>query len=240
MQLYYIRHGQSANNELWARTGSSKGRSEDPELTEMGRRQAERVAHFMSTSHVPYMAYGSDYEADGESGITHIYCSLQTRAVATATCVAEALALPLVAWEDLHEMGGIGVRDEETGEGSGQPGRNRGYFETHYPDLVLPATLGEAGWWNRPAEANEEVLPRAQRVLRGLVERHGHTQDRVALVSHGGFYNYFLFALLGSGRREGRWFVLNNAAVTRVDFVERGIRLVYLNRADFLPREMIT
>jgi 2,3-bisphosphoglycerate-dependent phosphoglycerate mutase len=194
----------------------------------------------MSTSYVPYMAYGSDYEVSVGGGITHVYCSLQVRAVATATCIAEALDLPLVAWEDLHEMGGIVVRDEETGEGTGQPGRNRRYFETHYPDLILPATLGEAGWWNRPAEEREEVLPRAQRVLRELVERHGQTHDRVALVSHGGFYNYFLCALLGSTRRRDRWFVLNNAGVTRIDWVERGIRLVYLNRTDFLPQEMIT
>ena len=240
MQLYYIRHGQSENNELWARTGSSRGRSEDPELTEMGRRQAERVADFMSTSHVPYMAYGSEYEAAGGSGITHIYCSLQVRAVATATCIAEALNRPLVACEDLHEMGGVELRNEETGERVGQPGKDRGYFETHYPNMVLPATLGQAGWWNRPPEEIEELLPRAQRVLRDLKERHGQTQDRVALVSHGGFYNYFLFALLGSTKRDDCWFVLNNAAVTRIDFVERGIRLVYLNHIDFLPREMIT
>jgi broad specificity phosphatase PhoE len=32
MQLYYIRHAQSENNDLWDRTGSDQGRSEDPKL----------------------------------------------------------------------------------------------------------------------------------------------------------------------------------------------------------------
>jgi hypothetical protein len=33
---------------------------------------------------------------------------------------------------------------------------------------------------------------------------------------------------------------MNNAAVTRIDFEEEGTRIQYTNRADFLPREMIT
>jgi hypothetical protein len=36
MHLFFIRHGQSANNHLWEQTGSNRGRSEDPELTETG------------------------------------------------------------------------------------------------------------------------------------------------------------------------------------------------------------
>ena len=41
-------------------------------------------------------------------------------------------------------------------------------------------------------------------------------------------------------RRKERWFILNNAAITRIDFDARGTWLVYMNRADFLPRELIT
>jgi len=240
MQLYYIRHGQSANNELWARTGSSKGRSEDPELTELGWQQAERVAQFLSQSQAPYMPYGDEYEDAGQPGLTHIYCSLQVRSVATATRISQALELPLVAWEDLHEMGGIVRIDEETGQRVGRPGKDRTYFQANYPDMMLPATWLEGGWWNRPAEELEELPTRAQRVLRDLQERHGQTQDRVGFVSHGGFYNYLLFTILATTRPENCWFVLNNAAITRIDFVEENTRLVYLNRTDFLPKEMIT
>lgn len=39
MTLYLIRHAQSANNDLYDRTGSSLGRVEDPELTPLGGHQ---------------------------------------------------------------------------------------------------------------------------------------------------------------------------------------------------------
>ena len=240
MQLYFIRHAQSENNALWKHTGSYKGRSEDPGLTEVGRQQAEFLAQFLSQADPNITANGSDIQNVAGFGITHLYSSLMVRAVATGTIIADALGLPLVAWEYLHEYGGIYLKDEQTDEPIGLPGRNRAYFEEHYPDLVLPDSLGEAGWWNRPFEEPEQRLPRAKRFLRDLMERHGHTDDRVALVSHGGFYNYLLAAILNLPGREGYWFVLNNAAISRIAFNEEETWLVYLNRVDFLPKELIT
>ena len=240
MQFYFIRHGQSENNALWKRTGSSKGRSEDPELTEIGRQQSEFVAQFLRRADSTAVVNGSDVQNVAGFGITHLYSSLMVRAVATGTAIAKALDLPLVAWEDLHERGGIYLKDEETGERIGQPGKDRAYFEAHYPDLVLPDSLGEAGWWNRPFEEPEQRLTRAQRFWRDLMERHGHTDDRVAVVSHGGFYNDLLAAILNLPEREAYWFVLNNAAITRIDFNDDRIGLIYLNRIDFLPKELVT
>ena len=240
MQLYFIRHGQSKNNALWMSTGAAKGRSEDPGLTEVGRQQAELLAQFLRRADPTVTVNGSDLQNVAGFGITHLYSSLMVRAVATGTIIADALDLPLVAWEDMHEWGGIYLHDEQTNERIGLPGRNRAYFEAHYPDLVLPDSLGEAGWWNRPFEEPELRLPRAKRVLCDLMERHGHTDDRVALVSHGGFFNYLLAAILNLPGREGYRFVLNNAAISRFDFDDENIWLSYLNRVDFLPRELIT
>jgi 2,3-bisphosphoglycerate-dependent phosphoglycerate mutase len=174
-----------------------------------------------------------------EFDLTHLYTSLMSRAVMTGAAMAEALGLPLVAWEDLHETGGIYVEDEQTGQPIGQPGKHRAYFQEHYPRLILPDSLNEAGWWNRPFEEREQRLARAQRFLRDLLERHGQTDDRVAVVSHGAFYNYFLSALLDWPRKDGCWFMLNNAAITRIDFEDR-VTLVYLNRFEHLPREWVT
>jgi broad specificity phosphatase PhoE len=164
------------------------------------------------------------------------------RAVATGTLVADALGLPLVAWVDAHETGGIYLEDDQAGEPRriGQPGKGRSYFETHYSGLVLPESLDEAGWWNRPFEEPEQRPIRAQRFLRDLIERHGNREDRVAVVSHGAFYNYLLAAILKMPERGNLWFVLNNTAITRIDFCAEGIDVVYLNRADFLPKELIT
>jgi 2,3-bisphosphoglycerate-dependent phosphoglycerate mutase len=240
MQFYFIRHGQSENNALWKRTGSSKGRSVDPELTEFGRQQSEFLAQFLRWSDPDLVVNGRDSQNVAGFGITHLYSSLMVRAVATGAAIARALDLPLVAWGDVHERGGIYLKDEETDERIGQAGHHRAYFEAHYPDLVLPDSLGEAGWWNRPFEEAEQTLPRAQRFWRNLMERHGHTDDRVAVVSHGGFYNDLLAVILNLPERERYWFALKNAAISRIDFEEERIGLVYLNRVDFLPKELVT
>jgi 2,3-bisphosphoglycerate-dependent phosphoglycerate mutase len=260
MQFYFIRHGQSENNVLWARTGASVGRSQDPELSPAGQQQAEILAEFLRRSDPSATASSRDEQNVAGLAITHLYTSLMVRSVATGTAVARALGLPLVAWEEWHESGGIYLRDDQTEEHIGQPGNNRAYFEAHYPDLVLPDSLDESGWWNRPYEEPEQRPIRAQRALRDLIRRHGQTEDRVTIISHGGFYNHFLAALLNLPRRDGYWFALNNAAITRLDFrpieppppdplldepgesqpIEWAISLIYHNRLDFMPRDLIT
>ncbi len=239
MQFYFIRHGQSENNFLYETTGSSVGRSTDPELTSVGRQQAEILARFLHRSDSALEVKPPDSQNIAGLGITHLYTSLMVRAIATGTIVAKELELPLVAWEDLHETGGVYLDDETLGKRVGQPGKNRAYFEEHYPDLILPLTLGEGGWWNRPFEEREQHPERAARVLSELIARHGSREDRVAVISHGGFYNYVLRAILKiSG--EGCWFGLNNVGITRIDFRSEGIDLAYMNRVDFLPRELVT
>jgi 2,3-bisphosphoglycerate-dependent phosphoglycerate mutase len=246
MQLYYIRHAQSENNALWAHTGSSDGRSCDPPLTPIGQEQAYRLADFLcrgsqaQRSGAGRVLPGTDPKNLAGFEITHLYCSLMLRSVETGAILAEALGLPLVGWIDLHESGGIYLEDEATGELVGLPGRSRSYFEAHYPDLVLPQAVGQEGWWNRPFEAREERLPRAQRAYRELLERHGGTDDRVAWVSHGGFYNHFLAAVLDLPGQRNYAFDMNNGAITRLDFGDEMIRLRYMNRTDYLPGELIT
>lgn len=44
MRIFFVRHGQSENNALWARTQSHHGRVPDPELTETGKRQLAYTA----------------------------------------------------------------------------------------------------------------------------------------------------------------------------------------------------
>lgn len=240
MQLYYIRHAQSENNALWDRTGSSLGRSDDPELTEIGKEQARLVAEFLSLPGENIEGVSHDSQNQNGFHLTHLYSSLMLRSVETGTAISKATGVPLVGWEELHETGGIYLKDPETGERKGLPGKTRAYFKSTYPDFVLPETVGEEGWWNRAYEQEEEILLRARSVVEKLMQRHGNTDDRVALVSHGGFFNLVLAVLLDLDVDRRVWFSLNNAAITRIDFREDETFLVYMNRADFLPRSLIT
>ncbi len=239
MQLYFIRHAQSANNLLWDKTGSGKGRSCDPALTDVGQQQARYLADFLLQGNPGLSWNGRDAQNVAGFGLTHLYTSLMLRAVETGMILAEKLGLPLTAWPDLHEGGGIYLDDDQENP-VGQPGNNREYFESHYPKLGLPDTLGPDGWWNRPFEPREDRPVRARRLLDELHDRHGGTEHRVAVIGHGGFYNHILAVLLNLPTKEGYWFVLNNAAITRIDFPGEWIDVVYMNRAEFLPRDMIT
>jgi 2,3-bisphosphoglycerate-dependent phosphoglycerate mutase len=262
MQLYFIRHGQSANNALWEKTGSNSGRSHDPTLTETGRCQAHMLGAFLRDAGAGFAPDGQDLQNRAGFGLTHLYTSLMVRAVATGTIVAQTLKIPLVAWVDLHEGGGIYLDDENSGEPVGLPGNPRSFFEQNFPGLALPDWLDESGWWNRPFESRLERRTRARRVLGELLLRHGNCNDRVAMISHGGFYNHLMAVLLKppevdrppspqavqaligdnvimTDEREV-WFNMNNTAITRIDFVEEEVKLVYMNRLDFLSGDLVT
>ena len=242
MQFYFIRHAQSQNNALYVETHSYQGRSEDPDLTPAGYEQARHLARFLSQSPPPRSLPVPDWNPQNVSGfgITHLYCSLMIRAVATGTIVAQALDLPLVAWEDVHEVGGIVQRDDETGERTRLPGKNRAYFEAHYPDLILPESLGEEGWWSRPYEEREQRPHRARRFLHDLLDRHGDSDDRVAVISHGAFFSYFMHAILDLPADPPLWFSLANTGITRIDFLEERFVIAYINNAGHLPRDLVT
>lgn len=241
MRLYFIRHAQSENNRLWDTTGSDKGRVDDPMLTDDGHRQAELLASFLRTAANPEVKTRDVQQID-DLRITHIYCSLMLRAVATATQIARALDLPLIARDDLHEVGGIYLQDDATGEFIGRKGKNRTYYATHYPDARLPETVTDEGWHHYPYEVPSERSARAKRVWDDLLSRHGTTDDHVAVVSHGAFYNYLLSAAIGLADPSTSpiWFVLNNVSISRFDVRDGQVGVIYSNRVDFLPRDLIT
>jgi 2,3-bisphosphoglycerate-dependent phosphoglycerate mutase len=238
MELYFIRHAQSANNKLYDETGAWNKRDSDPELTELGHEQARRLAGHVACPNGSTLR--RDYVNRGSFGFTHLYSSPMVRALTTAAYLSAALGLPLVVWEDLHEVGGIFYIDDETGERIGQPGKTRSELAARFPQAQLPETLGEDGWWNRSHESVELQSRRARRSVGDLVERHGGSDDRVAVVSHGGFYNLVLAELLSTQADNGFWFIINNTGITRLNFEAEGIGLAYANRLEHLPTEWIT
>lgn len=244
MIFYFIRHAQSTNNKLYESSGSIVGRHADPPLTEPGREQAQRLAHHLAQ---PYTS--SDYDPHNFNGfgLTHLYCSLMVRAIETGLPIAKTTGLPLVAWPEIHERGGIFNPNPDTGEWEGLPGHNRAYFEEHFPELTLPDNLGRQGWWNRPVETGEQMAKRAQHVIRELKNRHGNTDDHVAIVSHGAFFDALYGNLMKTRFTHPSieansyiWFTVNNTSISRINFKDDYINLIYVNRVAHLPPHLIT
>ena len=136
-------------------------RQADPAITALGRRQLARLA--------AYLPGGWDLRLEEEAhalgldgrrrrrlmaaplGIERLYCSLMQRALQSAAPLAEALAVPAAARADIHEIGGI--YDGRDGAPARLPGLTRAAVAAEYPDIELPAALGEDGWWRREMES---------------------------------------------------------------------------------------
>jgi 2,3-bisphosphoglycerate-dependent phosphoglycerate mutase len=239
MQLFFIRHAQSMNNKLWDETGGTIGRSEDPGLTEKGCKQTHLLAGYLAGGNTGNKNGDPPDENEG-FGLTHLYTSLMLRAVETGIVISKRIGIPLEGWIDLHEGGGVYAEDPETGERQGRPGCSRSDLKQKFPDLILPVGATESGWWMKDFEPWGDRLPRAARLIEDLLQKHNDTDDRVALISHGGFYNAFLFSLLGMASDSKIWFALNNTAITRIDFSPESTDVIYLNRMEFLPPNIIT
>lgn len=241
MRFYFIRHGQSENNALWDETGSNKGRSDDPELTKTGHEQARLLGDFILSKDIEARSDGVLGQTGRDSFLfTHLYTSLMVRSVMTGTYISKALGIPLVAWPEIHECGGIYQEGDDTQGHTGLPGKTRSYFAENYQHLMVPDTVNDEGWWNRPFEAHEDRPLRAQAVLDMLRERHGGTDDRVAIVSHGGFYMELMRVLFKIGEPLS-WYLMYNTAISRFDIRENGeVVLYYHNRTDHLPARLIT
>jgi 2,3-bisphosphoglycerate-dependent phosphoglycerate mutase len=223
----------------------------------MGHRQARRLAEYLSRPG-NNQATSNHHDPQNLEGypLSHLYCSLMVRAVATGTMVADTLDLPLIAWPEIHETGGIHQVSSDGQHREGLPGRNRAFFETYYPNLVLPDWLDENGWWNRPFESREARPRRARKFWQELLRRHGETDDQVAIISHGGFYNHLMHIVLagqetmlsdlpaesnaGLATLQPAWYSLNNVAITRIDVEEGWLWVQYMNRVGFLSSDMIS
>lgn len=241
MQIYFIRHAQSTNNELYDRNGSDSGRHEDPDITEIGEIQIANLIHYFSSlsrlnllndNKNPHNRFGYQF--------THIYASPMLRAAKTGWAIANAFNLPLQLWIELHEGGGIFLENDRK-ELIGLPGRSESFFTQNFPGILLDSGITEQGWWNKPFEPFIERKERATRVWQRILETHQH-EDQIALVSHGGFFNYFVSSLLERETTQRVWLEMNNVGISRIDISENHekINLVYLNKVDFLPADLIT
>lgn len=201
MQLILVRHAQPA----WADAhGTAVG---DPELTQLGRRQARSVATRLAE-------WG---QIDG------LYVSTAARARATARPIAEAVGLDPEPWEWLHEI-------RLPAEWDGTPAEEVGKV------LRSARTRPRDAWWEG-LDGGESFRDFHHRVSNGLgqalrawgVHRHdddpdhlwriADTERRIVVVAHAGTNSVILGYLLGLDPQPWEWerFASDHASLTVLD-----------------------
>lgn len=240
MRLFFIRHGQSENNALWAKNGTEIDRVPDPNITDMGRRQIEATARFLDFCLTPDLSAGTDITCGFETGNIVLYCSLMSRAIQSAIVIGERLNIPVLAHLDIHESGGIYRDDPETGSQIGEKGLSKDEIERLYPQVNLPSKISKDGWWDRPFEERDLRKERVKRVLAWLREAYAPTNDTILMVSHAGFYNYFMREALGIDHDAHIWFEFFNGAITLFNFDNDNVNIFYCNRFDFIPIDIVS
>lgn len=248
MQLYLIRHAQSENNARWAATGSEAERVPDPEITEIGHQQGELLGEFIAKSDPGAVTIPGDPHNRQGFNLTHLYCSLMTRAIQTASYIADTTGLALHGLDNIHEWGGMYQHDFEKEIKVAVPGPNRAYFIEKFPHLALPEHIGENGWYHeRPYEEPVETAVRARQAYKQLLEKHGDSEDRVAIVTHGGFMHVLISLMVRSvdplndeSDQRRKFFTHHNGAITRFNIGKDYNQVVYLNNVCYLPPQLIT
>jgi broad specificity phosphatase PhoE len=241
MKLFIIRHAQSTNNAL----ADERERVCDPPLTELGRRQAEVLAEHLVSGKNPELSSWVSVEATaGHSrrgyNITKLYCSAMHRALQTAWPIAQALDLTPEVWVETHEHGGIYLDQGEEGGAVGYPGRTRSEILAEYPTCILPETITEEGWWTGGFEDWPTCHGRAIKVAAAL-QAQAASEERIALVTHGGFIDALIKALLNQSPSRHVFFYNFNTAISRIDFRKDGrLDVRYLNQVDHLPLELVS
>ncbi len=253
MQLYLIRHAQSENNVIMddhiKDFHDSKGlkiyenqRFADAPLSGQGRKQAEKLGEFLATS---FLSNDTGAKQDrfnfNNFDFTHFFVSPMIRTLDTAKPFIDRVGIQPVVWEDLHEQGGVWNNDHTGGKRLGFPGVTPFYIKANYPNFTVPESMNPNGWWGRPYEEPEACYQRSGKILEALVKEHGNTDHRIALVTHSYFINCLFYQLFNLSAVDREYlFVLNNTSISRIDFVKQRRILIYQNRTDFLPPDLIT
>ena len=249
MQLFLIRHGESANNALGVGDINYEDymaqRSPDPGLTQIGKRQAEMVARHLAADGHPESRNGTPLASTRAGyGIQTLYVSAMLRALQTARPIAAALGLDPQVMVDIHEHGGVflGNPRSETDPVRAYTGLTRAEIEEKFPGYVVPAEISEKGWWAGGYETIDVCEERAVRVAAALKERaDAEPQTVIGMVTHGTFMDRLLKALLHGTHSRDFFFFHYNTAITCVDFIVDGPVVVrYTNRTQHLLPELIT
>lgn len=163
--LYLVRHGATAANELVPYV--LQGSAVDNPLSPTGERQAAAVGRLLAA--VPLAA---------------VYCSRMTRAVQTASAIAEPHGLKPTPLDAIQEI------DVGQWEGLSWELIRQRHREAHDAFVARPGTAPYLG-----GESYANVLTRAEPIFSAVLRRH--IGERVAVVAHNVVNRAYLSHLLG-------------------------------------------
>ncbi len=213
MDLYLIRHAQSANNAR-----PTELRVEDPEITETGHQQAERLA-----------AWASKLQ------LTQLYTSAFLRTLQTTSYLQKATGLTPHVRVQLHEVGGC-VAGTHAGNMRGRPGMNGPQIQEQFPGYVIPPDLSIEGWWTcKPYESYDAAQLRARNLLDWTLTTFAGTAERVAYVMHADFKMAFL-DLLDLRLMDTPF----NTSVTHLHLKDQQLELEKFNMVEHLTEPLLT
>ncbi len=242
MELFIIRHGQSTNNV--SMIYDARDREADPPLTDLGQKQAAKVAD--------YLAKGENFDhwVDRKTeeretmegfGITRLYCSPMLRTLQTSLPISKALNIQPEVWPDLHEHGGLHLDYGDERGIQGFPGLGRTAMLEQFPGYVVPETIADEGWYDfsHGVEDISSAMARAIRVA-SVLKSQSNSLQRIAIVIHGTFADALVKALMNILPNHDLYFLMYNTGISRIDFRRDG-RMVprFMNRVEhLLPEEV--
>ncbi len=258
MQVFLVRHAESANNylaeQLYQQNQSYEGfrerRAADPPLTRRGEEQAAVLADYLS-SHPPKIQPIRLPDDLSQHPITEIVTSPMRRALQTTAPVSAALGIPAQVWVDIHEHGGMFDNSGPNGQLVPHSGLTRSQIQELLPGAILPPEVTEEGWWFQEGEEDMAgCFARAFRVAERLYEmareeagrqEAGQEERTLLMVTHGTFLGA-LFKALFHNAPANHFFVNHfNTGISQLSFTPEAFMIVrYINRVDHLPRHLVS
>lgn len=213
MRLYLIRHAQSTNN-----ANPTSQRVEDPELSEIGYRQAELLG-----------------QASRTLNIERLFSSPFRRTLLTTKPIHETTNLAPTIRIDFHELGGCYAGYDRVGI-KPQPGMTRSQIAAEFGDWQIEDAIDETGWWKKqPREEYEAAQRRGERVWRFIHELSTQSTKTTAIVMHADFKQILVEQI-----HDQYVDTPANTSITTIDVANGVAKLIDYNNIDHLPSKLHT